>query len=331
MRLLVTGGAGFIGSHYVRSLLSGAYPGHDGTRLTVLDSLTYSGTLTSLPPAHPRLTFVRGDIRDRDLLLDLLPGHDAVVHFAAESHVDRSIAGSTPFVTTNVVGTHTLLECCRRTAVERFVHISTDEVYGSVEDGSWTEASPLEANSPYGASKAASDLLVRAFHRTYGMWTTVTRCSNNYGPHQFPEKIIPLFVTRLLDGRKAPLYGDGLHVREWLHVDDHCRAVQLVLESGRAGRTYNVGGGTELTNRALTERVLAELGVGWDRVERVADRPGHDRRYSLDGTRIREELGFAPRVDFARGLADTVRWYRDHRDWWEPLAHRAAALDAPVG
>lgn len=330
MKLLITGGAGFIGSHYVRGLLAGAYPGHEETRLTVLDKLTYSGTLTSLPYGHPRLTFVRGDICDRDLLMDVLPGHDAIVHFAAESHVDRSIAGSAPFITTNVVGTHTLLECCRHTGVERFVHVSTDEVYGSVEEGSWTESSPLEPNSPYGASKAASDLVVRAFHRTYGLWTTVTRCSNNYGPYQFPEKIIPLFVTRLLDGGKVPLYGDGRHVREWLHVDDHCRAIHLVLESGRAGRTYNVGGGTELTNRELTARVLAELGMDWGRVERVRDRPGHDRRYSLNTSRIREELGFEPRISFAHGLADTVRWYRENRAWWEPLARRAATFETPV-
>lgn len=331
MNLLVTGGAGFIGSHYVRSLLAGVYRGYEEIRLTVVDKLTYSGTLTSLPYGHPRLTFVQGDVCDLDLLMDVVPGHDAVVHFAAESHVDRSIAGSTPFITTNVVGTHTLLECCRRAGVERVVHVSTDEVYGSVEEGSWTESSPLEPNSPYAASKAAADLVVRAFHRTYGLWTTVTRCSNNYGPHQFPEKIIPLFVTRLLDGEKAPLYGDGMHVREWLHVDDHCRAIQLVLESGRAGRTYNIGGGTELTNRELTRRVLAELGVGWDRVEYVENRLGHDRRYSLDASRIREELGFEPRITFARGLADTVRWYRENRAWWEPLAHRAPTFDGPLG
>ncbi|WP_221350405.1 dTDP-glucose 4,6-dehydratase [Streptomyces beigongshangae] len=331
MNLLITGGAGFIGSHYIRSLLADAYHGHEEDRLTVLDKLTYSGTLTSLPNNHPRLTFVRGDICDADLLMDVLPGHDAVVHFAAESHVDRSIAGSTPFITTNVVGTHTLLECCRRTGVERFVHVSTDEVYGSVEEGSWTESSPLEPNSPYGASKAASDLVVRAFHRTYGLWTTVTRCSNNYGPYQFPEKIIPLFVTRLLDGGKVPLYGDGRHVREWLHVDDHCRAIQLVLKSGRAGETYNVGGGTGLTNSELTRRVLAELELGWDRVEYVQDRQGHDRRYSLDASRIRDELGFEPRIAFADGLADTIRWYGENRAWWEPLARRAATLGAPVG
>ncbi|MFJ4783597.1 dTDP-glucose 4,6-dehydratase [Streptomyces sp. NPDC088794] len=331
MNLLITGGAGFIGSHYIRNLLGGAYQGHEASRLTVLDKLTYSGTLSSLPNDDPRLTFVRGDICDSDLLMEVLPGHDAVVHFAAESHVDRSIVGSTPFITTNVVGTHTLLECCRRTGVERFAHVSTDEVYGSVEEGSWTESSPLEPNSPYGASKAASDLVVRAFHRTYGLWATVTRCCNNYGPYQFPEKIIPLFVTRLLDGGKVPLYGDGRHVREWLHVEDHCRAIQLVLTSGRAGETYNVGGGTELTNSELTRRVLAELDLGWDRVEHVQDRPGHDRRYSLDASRIRDELGFEPRITFADGLGDTVRWYSENRAWWEPLAHRATTLGASVG
>ncbi|MFI1169757.1 dTDP-glucose 4,6-dehydratase [Streptomyces sp. NPDC020801] len=331
MKLLITGGAGFIGSHYVRSLLAGRYPGHEETRLTVVDKLTYAGTLSSLPCEHRRLTFVRGDICDLDLLMDVVPGHDAVVHFAAESHVDRSIAGSAPFITTNVVGTHTLLECCLRTGVERFVHVSTDEVYGSVDEGSWTEASPLEPNSPYAASKAAADLVVRAFHRTHRLWTTVTRCTNNYGPYQFPEKIIPLFVTRLLDGRKVPLYGDGLHVREWLHVDDHCRAIQLVLEAGRAGATYNIDGGTELTNRELTGRVLAAFGAGWDQVEQVEDRKGHDRRYSLDASRIREELGYEPRITFEQGLAETVRWYRENRAWWQPLARRAAALAEPAG
>ncbi|MFH9138858.1 dTDP-glucose 4,6-dehydratase [Streptomyces sp. NPDC017524] len=324
MRLLITGGAGFIGSHYVRSLLTGRYRGYEDARVTVLDKLTYAGTLTNLPLTDPRLTFVRGDICDRGLLMDLLPGHDAVVHFAAESHVDRSIAGSAAFVSTNVTGTHTLLECCVGTGVSRFVHISTDEVYGSAEEGAFSEQSPLEPNSPYAASKAASDLLVRSFHRTHGLWTSVTRCANNYGPHQFPEKVIPLFVTRLLEGRNVPLYGDGLHVREWLHVDDHCRAVQLVLESGRAGVTYNIAGGRELTNRDLTRMVLAELGAGWDRVDRVADRKGHDRRYALDAGRIREEFGFEPRILFERGFAETVQWYRDNRAWWQPLVRRTA-------
>ncbi|MFJ8229464.1 dTDP-glucose 4,6-dehydratase [Streptomyces sp. NPDC094448] len=324
MRLLITGGAGFIGSHYVRSLLTGRYRGYEDARVTVLDKLTYAGTLTNLPDTHPRLTFVRGDICDRELLMDLLPGHDAVVHFAAESHVDRSITGSAPFVTTNVTGTHTLLDCCVRTGVGRFVHISTDEVYGSTDEGAFSERSPLEPNSPYAASKAASDLLVRSFHRTHGLWTSVTRCANNYGPHQFPEKVVPLFVTRLMDGRNVPLYGDGLHVREWLHVDDHCRAVQLVLESGRAGATYNIAGGRELTNRDLTRMVLDAFGAGWDRVDHVADRKGHDRRYALNAELIRAELGFEPRIPFERGFAETVRWYRDHRSWWEPLVSRTA-------
>ncbi|MEV5830517.1 dTDP-glucose 4,6-dehydratase [Spirillospora sp. NPDC052242] len=324
MRLLVTGGAGFIGSHYVRSALEGRLTGGDPVDVTVVDKLTYAGNLDSLNLAHPRLHFVHGDICDGGLMMDLLPGHDAVVHFAAESHVDRSISGAAQFVTTNVVGTHTLLECCLRTGVRRFVHVSTDEVYGSVEDGRSDERHPLEPNSTYAASKASSDLLVRAYHRTHGLETSVTRCSNNYGPYQFPEKVIPLFVTNLLDGEDVPLYGDGRHVREWIHVDDHCRGLQLVLERGRPGATYNIGGDTELSNLELTELLLDAVGADRGRIRRVADRKGHDRRYALDDRRVREELGFRPRVAFAEGLAETVRWYRENRDWWEPLKKRAA-------
>lgn len=322
MKLLVTGGAGFIGSHYVRSMLAGEYPGFEDARVTVLDMLTYAGSIESIPIKHPRLTFVRGDICDADLLMDLLPGHDAVVHFAAESHVDRSIEKSGPFVRTNVLGTQTLLECCLHTGVDRFVHVSTDEVYGSVEEGASDEDSMLEPNSPYAASKAASDLMVRAFHRTHGLYTTITRCANNYGPYQFPDKIIPLFVTNLLEGKDVPLYGDGRHVRDWIHVDDHCRAIQLVLESGRAGATYNIGDVAALTNEELTEHLLTLCGAGWERVVRVRDRKGHDRRYAVDASRIRNELGYAPRISLSQGIADTVRWYRENRWWWEPRKRR---------
>jgi dTDP-glucose 4,6-dehydratase len=239
--------------------------------------------------------------------------------------VDRSISGAVPFVTTNVLGTQILLDAARAAAVPRFVHVSTDEVYGSIATGSWTETWPVSPNSPYAASKAGSDLLALAAHRTHGMDVVVTRCSNNYGPHQVPEKVVPLFVTNLLDGRKVPLYGDGGNVRDWLHVADHCRGIQLVLEKGRAGEIYHIGGGTELSNSELTDRLLKACGAGWEMVTPVADRKGHDRRYSLDIGKIRDELGYAPRIALDDGLASTVGWYRDNRAWWEPLKARAAA------
>ncbi|MEU4444090.1 dTDP-glucose 4,6-dehydratase [Actinosynnema sp. NPDC050801] len=327
MRVLVTGGAGFIGSHYVREMVGGAYPAYADAEVVVLDKLTYAGNQANLAPVadDERLTFVQGDICDRELVADLMSRTDVVVHFAAESHVDRSISGSADFVLTNVLGTQTLLQGALEAGVAKFVHVSTDEVYGTIDEGSWTEEHILEPNSPYSASKASSDLLARSFFRTHGLPVCVTRCSNNYGPYQFPEKVIPLFVTNLVDGKKVPLYGDGLNVRDWLHVDDHCRGIQLVLEGGRGGEIYNIGGGTELTNRELTERLLEATGRDWDSsVEPVTDRKGHDRRYSVDITKIATELGYAPRVDFADGLAATVQWYRDNRSWWEPLKQRAA-------
>ncbi len=325
MRILVTGGAGFIGSNYVRAVLTGRYRGVAGAEVTVLDKLTYSGTVTNLARVRDsrRLTFVEGDICGAELLADLLPGHQLVLHFAAESHVDRSIVGASPFVSTNVVGTQILLDAARRAGVDRFLHVSTDEVYGSIESGSWSEDWPLSPNSPYAASKAASDLVVLAAHRTHGMDVVITRCSNNYGHHQFPEKVIPLFVTNLIDGLTVPLYGDGGNVRDWLHVDDHCTGIQLVLEKGRPGEIYHIGGGTELSNRDLTARLLAACGRDWSSVRRVSDRKGHDRRYSLDTTKISNELGYAPQVDLASGLDATVRWYRENRQWWEPLKARA--------
>ncbi|MDT0494932.1 dTDP-glucose 4,6-dehydratase [Streptomyces griseus] len=330
MRICVTGGAGFIGSHYVRTLLAGGYPGFEQARVTVLDRLTYAGDRANLPPADPRLTFVRGDVCDRNLLLDLLPGHDAVVHFAAESHVDRSLADASEFVRTNVLGTQTLLDACAAARVDRVVHISTDEVYGSIEHGSWDEERPLLPNSPYAASKAAADLLARAAWRSHGLDLSVTRCSNNYGPYQHVEKLIPLFVTRLLQGLPVGLYGDGSNVREWLHVDDHCRAVQSVLTRGRPGEVYNIGRGNERTNRALAERLVELCGADPALVRTVPDRKAHDLRYALDDGKIRDELGYAPRVPFERGLADTVAWYRDHPHRWRPAAPATGAVRVPA-
>lgn len=316
MRILVTGGAGFVGSQYVRNLLDGVYPGYENAEITVLDLLTYAGRRANLPAADRRLTFVRGDIGSRCLLLDLLPGQDAVVHFAAESHVDRSLQDASPFLATNVLGTQTLLECCLRLGIERIVQVSTDEVYGTIAEGAWTEECPLRPNSPYAASKAAADLLARAYHRSYGLPVVITRCTNNYGPYQHVEKVIPRFVTNLLTGQPVPLYGDGQNVRDWLHVADHCRGVQLALEQGRPGEVYHIGGGVELTNRELTALLVELCGASWDAVRFVADRLGHDRRYSLDDGKARHELGYAPQVSFESGLAAVVNWYRDNRDWW---------------
>lgn len=320
MRYLVTGGAGFIGSHYVRGLLAGHYA-DDVDAVHVLDKLTYAGNLANLSSVSDdrRFSFAVGDICDGDLLEEVIPGHDVVVNFAAETHVDRSISGPQDFVVTNVVGTQSLLDACRRHEIARIVHIGTDEVYGSIDVGSWTEDSPLLPNSPYAASKAAGELLVRAYHRTYGLPVSSTRCSNNYGPYQYPEKVIPLFVTNLIDGLQVPLYGDGLNVRDWLHVDDHCRGIQIVVERGEAGAAYNIGGGEELTNRELTARILARMGREWnDWVRPVDDRLGHDRRYSVDDSRIRA-LGYHPRNGFAEGLDETIRWYQDNESWWRPL------------
>jgi len=326
MKLLVTGGAGFIGSHYVRTLLSGAWGLAEPDEVVMLDAFTYAGNRENLAPVadDPRLRIVEGDILDRDLVDKLMGEVDAVVHFAAESHVDRSILGARDFVMTNVVGTQTLLDAALTVGIDKFVHVSTDEVYGSIDEGSWDEQEPLLPNSPYSASKASSDLLARAYHRTHGVPVCITRCSNNYGPYQFPEKVIPLFVTNLIDGKNVPLYGEGTNVRDWLHVDDHCRGIHLVLTKGRVGETYNIGGGTELTNKELTGLLLEATDADWERVDRVQDRLGHDLRYSVDISKITAELGYTPQVPFEQGLADTVAWYRENRDWWEPLKARAA-------
>ena len=325
MRVVITGAAGFIGSRFTEMLLDQADRlGYDD--VVLLDALTYSGRRENIESAlgDSRVRFVLGSITDADVTNDVLANAHAVVHFAAESHVDRSITGARTFFETNVLGTQQLLESARRNDVERFVHVSTDEVYGSIESGSWREDHLLEPNSPYSSSKAGSDLAALAYHRTYGLSVMVTRCSNNYGPRQFPEKVIPLFVTNLKDGHKVPLYGDGLNVRDWLHVDDHCRGVLLVLESGRAGEIYNIGGGTELTNRDLTDRLLALCGRDASMIEPVVDRLGHDRRYSVDWSKIKDELGYEPQVGFDEGLATTVQWYRDNEEWWRPLKERAS-------
>jgi len=332
VRVLVAGGAGFIGSNYVRRLLSGAYAGlgprgGGDARVTVLDALTYAGNLANLAEVadDPRYDFVRADICDAAALDAVLPGVDAVLNFAAETHVDRSITGGAAFVLTNVLGTQTLLDACVRAGVPRVLQVSTDEVYGSIAAGSFSETDRLDPNSPYSAAKAGGDLLARAYHVTHGLDVTVTRCTNNYGPYHFPEKVIPLFVTNLLDGLPVPLYGDGLNVRDWLHVDDHCRGIQTVLERGAAGGYYNIGGGIELTNRELTDRLLAATGRDESYVRYVEDRKGHDRRYSIDGAKV-AALGYAPEVDFDAGLAATVRWFREHEDWWRPLKAAAAVI-----
>ncbi|MEU0585346.1 dTDP-glucose 4,6-dehydratase [Streptomyces sp. NPDC006132] len=322
-RILVTGGAGFIGSAYVRALLGPNGP--PDVAVTVLDKLTYAGNPANLADvrAADGFAFVRGDICDANLVDELVAAHDQIVHFAAETHVDRSLFGAGVFVRTNVLGTQTLLDAALRHAPKIFIHISSDEVYGSIRDGSWPETDPLRPNSPYSASKAASDLIALSYHRTHGLEVRVTRCSNNYGPHQYPEKIVPLFITRLLDGRPVPLYGDGHNIRDWIHVDDHVRGIELVRTRGRPGEVYNIGAGDELSNLDLTGLLLHACGADWADVRFVEDRKGHDRRYSVDSTKIRTELGFVPLKDLATGLTETVAWYRTHRSWWEPLQRRA--------
>jgi dTDP-glucose 4,6-dehydratase len=319
MKLFVTGAAGFIGSNYVRWLLAN---GDD--ELTVFDKLTYAGNLASIEDVldDRRCRFVQADICDQDAVAEHLPGHDAVVHFAAESHVDRSIVDPYAFVHTNTFGTNVLCDVARRAGVERFLHISTDEVYGSIEHGSFSEDDRLTPRSPYSAAKAGSDLIALSYHTTYGLPVLVTRCSNNYGPYQFPEKLIPLFTTNLLDGRKVPLMGDGGNVRDWIHVEDHNRAAHLVLQHGTVGEIYNIGAHNETTNRDITERLLALTGRDESSIEWIPDRLGHDRRYSVATDKI-ERLGWKVERDFDNGLEHTVRWYRDNRAWWEPLKQRA--------
>jgi len=324
VRLLITGAAGFIGSRLAEMALA-EVENLGYSEIVLLDALTYSGRRENLVGVvgDSRVRFVHGSINDADLVDELLQGTHSVLHLAAESHVDRSIAGAAPFFVTNVLGTQQLLESSRRGGVQKFVHVSTDEVYGSINKGSWKEDHILAPNSPYSASKAGSDLAALAYCTTFGLDVSVTRCSNNYGPRQFPEKMIPLFVTNLIDGLKVPLYGDGLNVRDWLHVDDHCRGILKVLVAGRAGEIYNIGGGTELTNREMTTRLIRLCEFDEAMIEPVADRLGHDRRYSVDCGKISSELGYKPEVDFEQGLAETVRWYQSNEEWWRPLTSRS--------
>jgi dTDP-glucose 4,6-dehydratase len=327
MKILVTGGAGFIGSNFVRMALTDKFPNFNVDELVVLDLLTYAGDEENLAPiaTDKRYKFVKGDIRDLELAKKLMTQSDYVVHFAAESHVDRSIEGGSEFVSTNVMGTQVLLDAARNSNIKRFLHVSTDEVYGSISEGSWPEDHPLLPNSPYSASKAGSDLLVRAYNRTHKLDTVITRCSNNYGQYQFPEKVMPLFITNIIEGKKVPLYGNGLNVRDWLHVDDHCRGIALALTKGKSGEVYNIGGGTELTNVELTHKILDAMGVGKEFIQPVEDRKGHDLRYSVDITKINTQLGYSPQVNFEEGLAQTINWYKNNEAWWKKHKQQSPA------
>lgn len=317
MKVIVTGGAGFIGSNYVKQRLEKNEKSL--SELVVIDNLTYAGTLENLESvkSNPKLTFVKGDICDEKLVDSLFIDVDQIIHFAAESHVDRSIESSSEFIRTNVLGTNTLLNALRKRPEAKFLHVSTDEVYGSINEGSWTEDFPLAPNSPYSASKAASDLLVLSYYKTYGLNVFISRSCNNYGPNQFPEKIIPFFITNLMRGKKLPVYGDGSNYREWIHVSDHCLALDLILESGIPGDIYNIGGNVEISNLDLTKKILQHLNRSDDEIDYVADRLGHDFRYSLNSNKIENNLGFTPTISFNEGLEDTVKWYLENENWWK--------------
>lgn len=319
-KLLVTGGAGFIGSNFVRYMLNK----YKDYKIVNIDLLTYAGNIKSLDDIknNPNYLFVQGDIADNKLVDKIVSENkiDVIINFAAESHVDRSITNPNIFIKTNVLGTQNLLEIAKKYKIEKFFQISTDEVYGSLgKTGFFTEKTPLSPNSPYSASKASADLIVMAYHHTFGLPVNITRCSNNYGPYQFPEKLIPLFVTNLMEGKKVPLYGDGLNIRDWLFVEDHCSAIDTVLHKGKVGEIYNVGGNNEKTNKYITETVLKYLGKDEKSINYVADRLGHDRRYAIDATKIKEELGWQPKYKFEQAIEKTIDWYLNNKEWWKPL------------
>lgn len=309
MKILVTGGAGFIGSHFIRYIIEKYFD----YKVINLDKLTYAGDLEKLKDVseNPRYQFVKGCVTDRGLVDDLVAKTDVVVHFAAETHVDRSIEDSTPFLSTNVIGTQVIIEAVLNHKHSKYIQISTDEVYGDIEEGAFTEESPLKPSSPYAASKAAGDMLILAYVRTHGLPAIISRCSNNYGIHQFPEKIVPFFVKKLMQGEKVPVYGDGLNVRDWLHVKDHCSAIDLMLHSGKIGEVYNVGAHNEHDNLSITRRMLEILNLPEDRIEFVTDRPGHDIRYAIDSSKIQRELGWKPSVDFEEGFREVIEWYAE--------------------
>lgn len=318
VKVLVTGGAGFIGSNFVRYMLDT----HPHYEIVNLDALTYCGNLENLSGVeeNPNYTFIKGDITDKDLVFGIVEDVDLIVNFAAESHVDRSIEDPAIFIKSNVLGTQTLLDAAQKLGVEKFLQISTDEVYGSLgEEGYFQENTPLAPNSPYSASKAAADLMVRAYHKTFKLPMNITRCSNNYGPYQFPEKLIPLMISNALENKSLPVYGDGLHVRDWLHVYDHCTAIDLVLHQGKDGEVYNIGGNNEKKNIELVELILKILDKPESLINYVDDRPGHDRRYAIDSSKIQRELGWNPKYTFEVGISETIEWYLDHEEWLETV------------
>jgi len=320
LKILITGAAGFVGSNFVRMVAGQDFPGV--SQVIALDKLTYAGNLQNLHgiTESSNFHFVHGDICDQELVKTLILQVDAIINFAAESHVDRSILGASDFVQSNIVGVQILLDGVRAAGRKvRFLQVSTDEVYGSIEFGSWNEESPILPNSPYSASKASGELLARSYHRTHGTDVVITRCSNNYGTHHFPEKLIPLFITNLIEGKNLPVYGAGINVRDWLHVDDHCRGIYSVLMNGRSGEVYNIGGGRELSNNEIPSLILEAMGADKSSIEFVDDRKGHDLRYSLDWTKINQELGYEPHVKFEDGLKNTIQWYQENEEWWKPL------------
>ena len=318
MRILVTGGCGFIASNFILYILKK----HKDYEIVNLDKLTYAGNPENLRSIenNKRYKFIKGDICDKELVNKIMQEVDAVIHFAAESHVDRSILNADEFVRTNVLGTLTLLDAALKNGKKRFHHISTDEVYGSLKNtGKFSETSPYDPRSPYAASKAAADYLVKSYHETYGLPTTISNCSNNYGPYQFPEKLIPFFTTNLIEGKKLPIYGTGLNVRDWIHVDDHNEAVDMIFHNGKIGETYCVGGDCEVKNIEIAKLILREFNLGEDEIEFVKDRKGHDFRYAIDFTKINKELGWSPKHNFEKGLKETIQWYKDNEEWWKPL------------